>query len=118
MVDWWWLENGSDTVYLIAPGVSTGKPGEEYPLYPHGICRFYDADKGSCTIHPVKPYECREYTHEDTNEEADERHRQVAMVWLKENDKHKEKIKKLLGGREPQSRRPSIQDILDTYNKL
>jgi Fe-S-cluster containining protein len=119
MVDWWWLENGHDAIFLLAPGVDTGTPGEEYPLHPNGVCRFYDAGKGLCTIHPVKPYECREYMHTDTNEQADRRHEQVAMVWSEPRNRAiaLKQIRKLLG-REPRTKHPTQEDILNILKDI
>jgi len=93
-VDWW--VRFPDDIYVVAPATIEMTPGSEYPGNPRGQCQFYK--DGLCSIHPVKPYECKEYHHEDTHGEVKSRHEFVSETWESQQDW----IEKLLG-REPVS---------------
>lgn len=88
-----WLE-GDDNIFLLAPATANMDPGGEYPGNPRGRCVFFE--NGLCNIHAVKPFECSEYIHGDT--EVSARHRQVAQAWKA----HQAQIVELLG-REPEA---------------
>jgi len=92
-VDWWCNEDGSedDNIFLPVPANATTQPGIEYPYSPRGKCVFFK--EGMCEIHAVKPYECAECIHSDTDAIAQERHKSIAMAW----SDHQQEIEKLLG---------------------
>lgn len=92
-VDW---REGEPTTFVLAPALTTMEPGTEYPGDPQGRCVFLGED-GLCTIHPVKPFECREYLHDQARAETQARHEQVADAWKD----YQQQIKDLLG-REPE----------------
>lgn len=94
-VDWW--EETSDVLetFVLAPTVVGGNPGDMYDADPRGVCVFYR--DGLCTIHEVKPLECREYVHTDSSLGVEMRHEHVAKLWYS----HQDQIRQLLG-REPE----------------
>lgn len=72
------------------------EPGEEYPADPHGTCVFLK--EGKCSIHAVKPHECREYDCKAPDKLVAIRHRAVVNAWRE--PEHQQQIVDLLG-REP-----------------
>ena len=68
-------------------------PGREYPANPRGQCMFYK--NGLCSIHEVKPFECKEYICGSDIEDVKNRHKSVAMEW--NTEKNQEQIVGLLG---------------------
>lgn len=80
-VDW---HVGSGDIFLLAPAIQNMSAGQEYPANPRGRCIFFDSEL--CSIHPVKPFECREYHHSEKEEVCQERHKSVAEAWLDERD--------------------------------
>lgn len=72
-VDWWEAE---ENIFLLSPATKTGIPGHEFPGNPRGEYIFFQ--NGLCTIHAVKPYECRESFHAESNNGMHER---VANAW-------------------------------------
>lgn len=92
-VDWW--EAGTEIdehVFLLSPTVIGGNPGEEFDSNPNGQCVFYV--EGACSIHEVKPFECRELMH-DSWEITHERHLGVAKAW--NTDEDQTQVETLLG---------------------
>lgn len=87
-VDWY---EGSGDIFLLAPAIHSMSAGEEYPRDPRGRCVFFD--KKLCSIHPVKPFECREYHHSEKEETCQGRHRSVADAWREKQSQ----IETLLG---------------------
>lgn len=102
-VDWW---VGADPLYLITPAV-VGREGGMMPGSGRGTCVFFK--DGKCSIHAVKPFECRMMKHDDTREQVQRRHRMVAHAW--EGRKHQRQIRELYGD-EPQTEDYSIFDML------
>ena len=100
-VDWW---IGYEPTFVLAPALLGEPAGTEYPGNPRGKCIFYK--NGRCEIHPVKPFECREYIHD---EPMNERHHDVAMAWKP----HQEQIKKLLGRKPSDAEFSLIDSIMD-----
>jgi Fe-S-cluster containining protein len=98
----WWEDTGDDErithdIFVLAPAITTSPPGTEYPGNPEGRCVFYV--EGRCTIHPVKPFECRAAFHTDNDHGVIQRqHADVAVAW----DEHQGQITDLLG-REPEA---------------
>ena len=72
-VDWF-----RDT-FVLAPAIIESKPGGMYPLNPHGQCIFFKNNR--CSIHAVKPFECRNYNHNKRTEESQATHELVAKEW-------------------------------------
>lgn len=92
MVDWHDDVDGvSGDVFLLSPAVDDETPGEEFPGDPRGRCVFYK--DGKCSIHAVKPKECREYVHGDSSTTVRIRHEVIAAEWVE----HQQQIKDLLG---------------------
>ena len=89
-VDWW---VGDDEIFLLSPSLANENAGTEFPGDPRGVCVFFV--DGLCTIHPVKPFECREMIHDEGN---NGRHEEVANAWKS----HQDQIIELLG-RKPES---------------
>ncbi len=102
MVDWW---ESDEDVFIIAPAIKDGDIGEEYPANPQGECVFFK--DGLCSIHAVKPFECKSYMHTDTD--AAKRHEEVKDSWDKK--KHQDQIKELLG-RNPYAKEYGLFDSL------
>ena len=78
-VDWWVAE---DDIFVLAPATLSMDPGSEYPANPRGHCIFYE--NGLCSIHPVKPFECREYIHDEDKNASNKRHLAVSIAWESE----------------------------------
>lgn len=91
MVDWW--SNYPEDIFLLSPAIVNEDAGQEFPADPKGRCVFYK--KGSCGIHSVKPFECKDFLHNDT---SSNRHENIANKW-KTNQRQ---IEDLLG-RKPMS---------------
>jgi Fe-S-cluster containining protein len=82
------------------------EPGEVFPANPKGQCIFFDENTELCQIHPVKPYECREYTHRQGHKTVEKRHKWVAKQWKD----HQKQLEKLLGD-EPRAAEYSFLDV-------
>lgn len=96
-VDWWAADSTFESdVFLLSPAVVGEETGAEFPANPRGHCVFY-AD-GQCTIHAVKPFECRQTMHTDSDAVVAERHKSIARQW----ENSQEQIRDLLG-RDPES---------------
>lgn len=98
-----------DMIYVLSPAVVGQETGKEFPLDPLGRCVFLKDDK--CSIHAVKPHECRSYDHR--NENNKELHLKVAEEWIP----HKNRIKELLG-RDPCLEKPTIFDLLELMKSV
>ena len=92
----WWVDD--EDIFVLAPATINMSAGEEYPANPIGQCAFYE--NGLCSIHPVKPFECKKYHHTEQSA-VNERHKSVADAW----EKHQKQIVDLLG-REPIAEEP------------
>jgi Fe-S-cluster containining protein len=86
-----WYRKGGVDYFPLSPAAKKNPKGAMWPYDPRGECVFFE--NGKCKIHPVAPFECREYYHTDTPEDIMSRHEQVAKSW---NNK-KKYIEKLLG---------------------
>lgn len=83
-------------LYVLSPATDKSEPGKEFPLEPSGRCIFLTDDE-KCSIHSVKPFECKYFDHRKLDAPPDvNEHRAVAEAWTA----HKDKIAELLG-REP-----------------
>lgn len=73
MPDSWELDTGS--ILTLSPAIKGTKPGT-YLSFAGGECVFFEA--GRCSIHGVKPYECRMagHIHSPTM------HEEAAMSWV------------------------------------
>jgi Fe-S-cluster containining protein len=103
--DWW---EDSEPTFVLSPGIIRfGEPhvGTEMPGNPLGQCVFYK--DGRCSIHKVKPFECRAYHHELTHEQVKTNHRAAFEAWAM--PEHQKQIADLLG-REPVAESYSIFD--------
>lgn len=90
-VNWWYEVSGPDT-FLLQPAVVDGRTGWEAPHQRGGRCVFLS--DGKCTIHPVKPFECRAYIHTDSYSAIDARSESIAQAWRQ--PEHQEQIRNLL----------------------
>ena len=96
-VNWWEADSEiKEDTFFLAPAITTMNPGSEYPGNPGGQCVFFKG--GKCSIHAVKPFECREYQHDDPNPMIQERSKEIAKAWVD----HQQQIKDLLG-RDPET---------------
>lgn len=59
MPDSWELDIGN--IMLLSPSIKGEKPGQYLSWWANGECVFYK--EGHCSIHAVKPYECRQTIH-------------------------------------------------------
>ena len=95
----WWVAD--PPIFVLAPAIISMDAGSEYPGDPRGTCVFFENER--CKIHPVKPFECREYIH--TQKYINKRHKKVANIWKE----HQKQIISLLG-REPEIKTFGILD--------
>ena len=84
-VDWW---EDDEPTFVVSPAITTSPAGKEFPSDPRGICVFFV--QGKCSIHAVKPFECKESLH---NSDPGKRHEIVADAWKQ----HQTQIHELLG---------------------
>jgi len=100
LVDWY-EEDESEPTFVLSPGIKeTVEQGREFRADPHGHCVFYNEQDKKCDIHPVKPYECKEFMHGDSKITVKYRHTEIAAIW--DNGVNQRQIRKLLG-REPRA---------------
>jgi Fe-S-cluster containining protein len=92
----WWEDTGEGDIFLLSPAIHGELPGTEFPATPNGKCVFLTED-GKCSIHEVKPHECRQYWCGEEEEGAFKRHRETALAWLDHQDQPAELL-----GREPE----------------
>jgi len=101
-VDWWESENQEKSIFVLSPAIRNMTPGEEFPGNPIGECVFFE--NGKCNIHPVKPFECREFIHTDKgNEIFRNRKTIIKNAW----EPLQQEITELLG-REPETEEYSL----------
>jgi Fe-S-cluster containining protein len=107
MVDWYISpgEHEGD-VFVLSPAVVGRVPGAEFPGNPRGQCVFFKKN-GKCEIHEVKPFECREMLHGESEDVVSSRHEAIGVSWIR----HQRQITNLLG-RKPQSTECSVADFL------
>jgi len=78
-------------VFVPSPAV-VGNAGAMIPRIPNGACVFFK--EGRCEIHAVKPCECKQYMHTDTESNVFyERRKHIALQWIE----HQDYIKNLCG---------------------
>lgn len=94
--------NPDEFLFVLSPATENSVSGEVFPLEPGGTCVFLKDNK--CSIHSVKPFECKIYDHRKNESEA---HLAVAEAWIP----FKDYITKLLG-REPVVSATSTLEIL------
>ena len=78
-VDWYETSKNADAIFILAPAITKISPGGMYPANPKGQCVFYKENK--CSIHPAKPSECRNYSHDDSHEDTEKYHKIIANEW-------------------------------------
>lgn len=70
-----------DVIFVLSPAIVGSSPGGVFPANPHGVCQWFQ--EGKCTIHTVKPYECREYNHDTPRLDSAERHaNEIPNRWV------------------------------------
>ena len=94
MVDYW-EGYGDPDAFVLSPAIPD-RNGRMCSVDPRGRCVFFK--EGLCSIHAVKPMECRDSLPCDTNSGInDNLHEQVKDLWKA----HQEDITRILG-REPE----------------
>jgi len=83
MPDSWELDDGN--IMLLSPSIKGKEPGR-YLSWPNGECIFLE--DGACSIHPVKPYECRQAIHSIDHRED---HEVIGLSWKE----HQEQVDSL-----------------------
>ena len=106
-VNWWC---GEEDIFLLAPATTRITPGTEYPANPKGQCIFFK--DVLCQIHPVKPFECAQSSHDDSSKVVDTRHYDIALAW---QDYHQQIVDLL--DREPVSEDFTTFDYLSTFHR-
>lgn len=92
-IDWWESydnpedEEDDQDIFILTPAITTMNAGSEYPANPKGKCIFLKDNL--CSIHQVKPFECRLMNCKKTIN----KHKEVAESWLT----HQKFINTLLG---------------------
>jgi Fe-S-cluster containining protein len=80
-----WVDSCAETdykdVFNLAPANDLSPAGGMYDENPYGRCIFLK--KGKCSIHEVKPQECKESLHTDTSKRSSARHLQIGREWNK-----------------------------------
>lgn len=111
LVDWFGADGrGVDhDIFVLSPAVVGSQPGGMFAADPRGVCVFFE--DGRCTIHAVKPYECAQAHHDDTEEENGARH-QVELPRAWDVPAVQAEVTRLLG-REPNSVMPLTGTLLD-----
>lgn len=77
-IDHWCDEEA--TIDVLSPNVKVNIKKPRYPFNPKGKCVFLDSDR-HCQIHDIKPWECSDYIHTDTNKEIDARKQKIVDAW-------------------------------------
>lgn len=102
-VDWWTnrdseqvVEGQQGEIFVLAPATLNMDSGDMYPGNPRGQCIFLKG--GRCSIHSVKPFECRRYMHDEDDQSIRDRHIEIVKAW----SSHQPQVTELLG-REPES---------------
>jgi len=101
-------EHNGEVIFIIAPALKDSHTGVEYPEYPSGECSFYM--NKTCTIYPVRPFECRLFDHRLSQDYYREKRLEVVQSWKGKT----EMIEKLLG-RPPQAKTLHLQDIVNHW---
>lgn len=109
-VDYW---SAADNVYLLSPAILGAETGEVAPFSTRGQCVFLNKDD-RCSIHPVKPYECRYAMLCEEVKSTGISHEELAYLW--DTDESKNQIYELLG--RPPSEPEDDPDISDIFNIL
>jgi Fe-S-cluster containining protein len=78
----YWTAYPND-IFVLAPNIE-GNSEITYPGNPNGRCAFFK--NGKCSIHEVKPFECRDYIHTNAGSDVSRRHESVAMAWKEVQD--------------------------------
>ena len=100
-------------VFGLAPATKSMKAGEEYPPDPRGTCVFLK--EGRCSIHAVKPYECRIMDHNMTHEQSEALKDELIEAWTD----HQEQVKTLLGRQHPRALdgiRDSVTGVITVFD--
>lgn len=101
-IDYW----AGESIFILAPATKTltgGLPGQMYTYFGKGECVFFK--DGKCSIHEVKPFECKELLH-DSMEISQQRHEDVAMFWKSDQSQIKE-----LYGKNPKIERMTLKEL-------
>jgi hypothetical protein len=75
-----WFQGKGDEIFVLSPATNNCETGSMFSFNPKGRCIFFENDK--CKIHPVAPFECKEYFHEQSYKECVDRHKEVANSWI------------------------------------
>lgn len=86
----WWAESPVEA-FVLAPAGTNDAPGKECGTS-IARCVFLDED-WRCKIHTVKPFECQQADHDDSNDFLKRRSAAIHAEWAK----HQDMIEALLG---------------------
>lgn len=110
IVDTWFadLRSDNENVHVLSPAYTEVKSGDMAPAVNAGPCTFFK--DGRCSIHPVKPLECRIYDHTVDRDVASENHAKIMELW----QDHQKQITELLG-KEPVPPKPTLLDTIKSF---
>ena len=111
VVDYYFRGTDKET-FVLAPAITDIKPGGLMPMNPLGQCVFYK--DGQCSIHDVKPSECKEYIHSDTRDAIEARHINAADTWKD----HQGQIWSLYGSIPDPKEDFTVFDVLDFMKSM
>lgn len=72
-----------DGPLVLSPNI-VGSESKGIPFYPRGVCVFLK--EGRCSIHAIKPFECRQALHTDSPAAVRARHTAIAAAWRGRQD--------------------------------
>ena len=77
----WFLDDDDLDLYPITPAIigHYNRSGKMFTFNPIGVCIFLVDNR--CSIHEVKPYECRDALHGADSQYIRGRHREIARAW-------------------------------------
>jgi Fe-S-cluster containining protein len=103
-------ENG--TVFVLSPATDATQPGTIAPFSkPLGTCVFFDSETRTCTIHPVKPFECAIAHHDDARRSAFEIER---VKNIRDWSQAQHEIESVYGAK-PEEPEGNLVDVFDLF---
>ena len=108
----YWVETNT---FILAPATKSetgGLPGNVYSYFGKGECVFFK--NGLCSIHDVKPFECRELFH-DPIIVSQQKHEEVSIVWRTEENQ--KQIEQLYGDK-PEIQRMNSKELTQMFFKF
>lgn len=93
----YWVGDGKkhpSDILNLSPGIVEEMHCKVVTWFPRGTCVFLKEDR--CSIHPVKPFECKMTVCCNDNEHEDDCHEEAGLSW--NNEKDQLQVNKLLEG--------------------